>query len=243
MAGLELASQSLVVMMDDDLQHAPEDIPLLIEAIEKGYDVVYANFLKKQHSRIKNLGSWLNDKLAQLIVNKPAGLYLSPFKILRQEVVQEVVKYNGPFPYIDGLLFQITSSFHQIPLPHYKRKEGEGNHGIYRSLRIVFNFCTTFSVLPLRISTLVGLVISILACLYGIVLIIWKTWFGIVAEEGWTTIMLGIMIMGGIQLVGIGVLGEYMGRAYMSINRRPQYIIKEKLAGPDLESSDSDTAH
>ncbi len=238
MAGLKSAKMSYVVTMDDDLQHAPEDIPKLLEGIKEGGDVVYANFKKKKQSFIKNLGSWINGKLAQLIIKKPPGIYLSPFKILRNEIVSEIVKYNGPFPYIDGLIFQVTSSIHQVTVTHHKRAKGKGGHGIYRSLRIVFNFCTTFSILPLRIVTITGFSISMLAIIFSAVLVIGRIMYSLdvrgwtyyllgINVDGWTSIMLGVVIMGGIQLMCIGIIGEYIGRSYMNINRQPQYVVKE----------------
>ena len=226
MAGLKYSAGSYVVIMDDDLQHAPEDIPLLLNEIKKGYDVVYAKFEKKQQTLVKNIGSWLNGKLAQMIIDKPPDIYLSPFKILRGEVVREIISYQGPYPYIDGLIFQVTSSLHQIPLTHHKRHEGQGNHGFFRSFGIVFNFCTTFSILPLRIATVAGFIIFLIACISCIWLIIWKLWLGI-EEAGWPSLIFMIILLGGLQLMTIGILGEYLGRTYMNINKRPQYVIKE----------------
>ena len=228
MSGLRSVSCSYVVIMDDDLQHAPQDISCLLSEIKKGYDIVYANFLKKQQSFLKNIGSWLNGKLAQLIINKPREIYLSPFKIIRREIIQEIIKYDGPFPYIDGLLLQITSSVHQVAITHHSRTSGKGGHGLYRSLRIMMNFCTTFSILPLRIFTFLGFAISLIACIVSITLVVAEVWIDI-DVEGWTSIMLGIIIFGGIQLIGMGILGEYVGRTYMNINRKPQYVVKEMI--------------
>lgn len=227
MAGLRLAKGNFVVVMDDDLQHEPEDMPNLLIEIKKGFDVVYVNFKKKEYSIFKNLASWLNGKIAQLIINKPKKLYLSAFKILHKEIVSEIIKYDGPFPYIDGLIFQVTSSIHQIMGIHHERLSGKSNFSLRRSLRIVVNYCTTFSILPLRIASYSGFAISVLAGIISIVLVILKLWFGYKSFEGWTSLILAVLVIGGIQLMGIGILGEYIGRTYMSINRRPQYAIKE----------------
>ena len=215
--------------MDDDLQHAPEDIPLLLTEIEKGFDVVYGNFLVKKQSLVKNLGSWFVGKLAQLIVNKPAHLQITSYKILRQEIAKGIVKYGGPYPYIDGLIFQMTSSINRIMITHHERAKDRGGHGIFKSMRILLNFCTTFSILPLRIAILLGLLISSSAGVFSIGLVIVKLWFGI-DMEGWTSIILAITISGGIQLIGLGLLGEYVGRSYMNINRQPQYVIKDTVS-------------
>jgi undecaprenyl-phosphate 4-deoxy-4-formamido-L-arabinose transferase len=229
MAGLHHVEGAFTVFMDDDLQHAPEDIALLYAEIINGFDAVYANFPEKKESPIKRIGSWVNGKLAQLIIDKPPAIYLSPFKIVRKVVVDEIVKYDGPFPYIDGLLFQATAAIHQVPIRHHHRMIGSGGHGIRRSLRIMANFCTTFSILPLRIAAVSGMIISVMTCLLSLGLVIWKIWFGF-NMEGWTSIILGILLMGGLQLMGLGMLGEYVGRIYLNINRKPQFVIKTLLS-------------
>lgn len=230
MAGLNYATKPYIVIMDDDLQHAPEDIPQLLTEIEKGYDVVYANFPAKRQSLIKNIGSWFVDKLARVILDKPGSMQITSFKILHREIVENIVKYSGPYPYIDGLIFQMTQSIHRVMVTHHPRAMDQGNHGIFPSMKILFNFCTTFSILPLRIAVVLGLTISIGAGIFSVGLVIFKLWFGYSSLEGWTSIILGITILGGIQLMSLGVLGEYVGRTYMNINRQPQYVIRETLA-------------
>ena len=237
MAGLNFVSYSYVVIMDDDLQHAPEDIPQLLEEIEKGYDVVYGNFPTKNQSLIKNMGSWLVGKLAQLILNKPAYLQISSYKILHKEIVGGIVKYGGPYPYIDGLIFQLTSSINRIMVDHHPRLDGEGGHGVIPSLRILFNFCTTFSILPLRIAVVLGFAISILAGVFSVGLVVVKLWLGYYSVEGWTSLILAVTILGGVQLMGLGLLGEYVGRTYMNINRQPQFVIRETISIEPEKSS------
>ena len=121
MAGLNYVTFPYVVIMDDDLQHAPEDIPTLLAEIEKGYDVVYGNFTVKKQSLTKNIGSWFVGKLAQLIINKPASLQITSYKILHREIARGIVKYAGPYPYIDGLIFQMTSSIQRVMITHHPR--------------------------------------------------------------------------------------------------------------------------
>ncbi len=229
MAGLRAATGRIVVLMDDDLQHAPEDIPPLVAALAVGrLDVVYANFPVKRQSLLKNMGSWLNDLLARAIIGKPSEIYLSPFKAMDGGLIQEIVTYDGPFPYVDGLIFQRTSAIGQIAVAHHPRASGSGGHGIRRSLKIMFNFCTTFSVLPLRLAILAGVCVSAVSAILGIILVLIKIRYG-VDVEGWTSIIVAILLMGGIQLVVTGVVGEYIGRAYMNISRSPQYVTAESI--------------
>jgi undecaprenyl-phosphate 4-deoxy-4-formamido-L-arabinose transferase len=228
MAGFNHVRGQYVVVMDDDLQHAPEDIPKLIEEIEKGCDVVYANFAVKRQSLIKNIGSWFNGKAAQLMIGKPGRLYLSAFKIIRGEVVRELILYDGPYPYVDGLIFQTTESICQITLTHHERAAGAGNYNLYRSFMIWLNLFTGYSILPLRAASYFGLFLSFVSAGMGLLLLCWKLFYG-EAPEGWTSTMLVIIFVGGVQLLSMGMLGEYLGRTYMRVNRKPQFAIKEKL--------------
>jgi glycosyltransferase involved in cell wall biosynthesis len=228
MAGLHFVQGKQIVIMDDDLQDAPEDIPALLKAADEGNDVVYAGFPEKRQSILKNIGSWFNDQVARLLIKKPKSIYLSPFKVVCREVVDEIVKYDGPYPYIDGLLFQITSAITQIPVEHHERASGQGNHDLVRSMRIWLNFCTSFSVLPLRMSAGFGFLVSGASFLFSLRWLMLKLTNG-AAPEGWVTIVIGISLLGGIQLIALGIIGEYIGRTYMNVNRKPQFIVKETV--------------
>ena len=231
MAGLNHCTGKYVVTMDDDLQHAPEDIPALVAEIEQGADVVYANFaaFQKQQSWIKNLGSWLNGKLAEYILSKPKEIYLSPFKILSQELVREIKKYTGPYPYIDGLVFQRTAAIRQIPIVHHARKSGRGNHGIVRSARIMANFWTSHSLFPLRVAVVLGFFLSFCAGLFGLFLIYYKLVDKGFNVEGWASTVFAILLMGGVQILSVGIIGEYVGRSHMTASQSPQYVVRHRV--------------
>jgi glycosyltransferase involved in cell wall biosynthesis len=232
LAGLRQARHELVVIMDDDLQHAPEDIPALLGKLSAGYDVVYAHFGRKRQTAFKNLGSWLNGKLAEIVLAKPRGLYLSPFKILRREIVSEIVRYTGPYPYVDGFILRATSSITQVDV-----------HGLIRSMRILLNFMTTFSLLPLRIATIGGLVLSLLAAATGLALVVANLFFGFGLDAtGWTSIMLVGIVLGAAQLMAIGIVGEYVGRAYLNLSARPQYVVGDVVSRGRRQSGDAPAA-
>ena len=125
MAGLSYATGNYTVIMDDDIQHSPYDIIKLYDECRQGYDVCYANFLKKNQALWKNMGSWFNGKIADVLIDKPKHIYLSPFQIIRKEVVDEVLKYKGPYPYVQGLLLQTTSNVTQITIDHHERYQGK----------------------------------------------------------------------------------------------------------------------
>jgi glycosyltransferase involved in cell wall biosynthesis len=243
LAGLRQARHELVVIMDDDLQHAPEDIPALLGKLSAGYDVVYAHFGRKRQTAFKNLGSWLNGKLAEIVLAKPRGLYLSPFKILRREIVSEIVRYTGPYPYVDGFILRATSSITQVDVVHHARASGHGHHGLIRSMRILLNFMTTFSLLPLRIATIGGLVLSLLAAATGLALVVANLFFGFGLDAtGWTSIMLVGIVLGAAQLMAIGIVGEYVGRAYLNLSARPQYVVGDVVSRGRRQSGDAPAA-
>lgn len=229
MAGLRFTSGEYVVIMDDDLQHAPEDIIKLYHKCCEGYDICYANFASKKQAVWKNAGSWLNGKCAEILLNKSRGIYLSPFQIVKREVIDRVIQYRGPYPYIQGLLLDLTDNTTQIDVEHHKRYAGESNFTFIRSLRIFLKLVTSFSVIPLRIATMMGLVSSTVGFLL-VPYYLYSHFWGDRIVEGWTTIVLLQLIVGGLILLSLGIIGEYIGRMYLNINNKPQYDIKETLA-------------
>jgi len=231
MAGLNHARGEIVVIMDDDLQHDPSDVPLLCREIDKGYDVVYADFEKKKQVFWKNFGSWFNDRVAVLVLDKPKHIYMSPYKAIRREIVEEIIKYDGPYSYVDGLIFTITSSISQIPANHHPRFTGKSNYNLLRSIRVWLKLATAFSVFPLRIATVTGGIISLLS----FVMAAFFVFQALVLEKspvGWPSLIVTVFFLGGIQLMGIGAVGEYIGRIFITQNRRPQFSVKQVCRSP-----------
>jgi len=230
MAGLGEIRGRYAVIMDDDLQHDPKYIPGLITEIEKGFDVVYGRYAQKRQAWWKNAGSWFNDKVATFLLKKPANVYLSPYKIIAVEAVREICKYQGAYPYVDGLLFRVTNRFSQIAIEHQDRYAGKSHYTVLRSILVWSNLATNFSIFPLRIATFLGLLAS--AC--GIVMALFMLIHRLINPDwpaGQASIIVSVLTLGGIQLFTIGVLGEYIGRMYLNINRQPQYVIAEKTDG------------
>jgi polyisoprenyl-phosphate glycosyltransferase len=226
LAGLKYVKGNFVVIMDDDLQQAPEDIPALYEKCLEGYDVCYAGFDKNQHNFIKRTGSVINGVIASCLLNKPKGIYLSPFKIIRRNISDEITRFSGPYPYIDGILLTITQNICQIKVKHHHRLTGNGNYNISRSASVLFRLFSGFSVVPLRIMTIVGLLIV----LTGTGLIIEYLYEHFILKdivEGWTTIVVLIIFFGGLTTMLLGLIGEYIARIYLTLNNKPQYLIKK----------------
>ncbi|MDB4178052.1 glycosyltransferase family 2 protein [Gammaproteobacteria bacterium] len=225
-AGIQTAIGKYIVIMDDDLQHSPSDIPSLYNQIEQGFDVCYANFQRKKQALWKNLGSWLNGKLAEVIIQKPKNIYLSPFKIIRKSIIEEVVKTNYLYPYIDGILFSITNNITQIEVKHNERHSGESNYTLFESIKVFLKLATGFSIFPLRLASIGGAIISLIGFLlsfyYIVEYFIFKS-----SPEGFTTIIVVLLILGGVVLMSLGILGEYLGRIYLSINKNKSFSVKE----------------
>ena len=224
-AGFNYVSGDYIITMDDDLQNPPEEIFKLTNKIDEGYDVVYGKYAEKKHSTARNFGSLVNDKMAQIMIQKPKEIYFSSFRIIKRYVIDEIIKYDAPYCYIDGLILRVTRNISMVEVVHKEREIGESNYNIFSLLKLWMNGFTSFSVLPLRIATFSGFIFSFIGFIFMIFLIIMK--FATDVQLGWTSIMVVVVFFCGIQLISIGLLGEYIGRIFMSINKSPQYIVKE----------------
>ena len=228
MAGLNYAIGSYIVIMDDDLQHSPHDIHKLLSQIkESASDICYGNYSANKNQKIwKNFGSFLNSKFAEFILKKPQGVYLSPFKIITKTLANEVVNYHGPYPYIDGLLLRYTNLISQCTVDHGSRFAGNSNYSLKKSFSVFLKHATGFSIAPLRFATAMGFIFSILGFVLAIKYLIEYMIVG-VEVEGWTTLIVVNLLIGGILLFSIGMIGEYIGRIYLTVTNRPQYSIRE----------------
>ena len=231
MCGLAHATGLYCVIMDDDLQHSPGDIPLLHATCKnKNFDVCYAQYSVKKQKLWKNAGSWFNGKMAELVIGKPADLYLSPFKIITCDIAREIMNYRGPFPYVDGLIFSVTCNIGQTQVEHHNRFRGKSNYNLVRSLQVWLKVATGFSVIPLRISSCIGMVSAVSGFVLAFYFLLVHLW-GSRHVEGWTTLTVLLLIIGGLILFSVGVVGEYLGRAYLHLSGKPQYIVREVCRG------------
>jgi undecaprenyl-phosphate 4-deoxy-4-formamido-L-arabinose transferase len=228
MTGLRYARGAYVINMDDDLQNPPEEVVRLYDhARLGGWDVVYTRYAKKEHEGWRNLGSRFANRVADSLLDKPRGLYLSSFRCMSAMVVREVTKYTGPYPYIDGLIMQVTQRISVIEVAHYARAEGRSNYNMRRLVRLWLNLATNFSVLPLRLAVFAGAAMGALGFLMALVVIIEAIFFE--TPSGWASTMTLMLLIAGVQFMILGVLGEYVGRAFLMANGKPQGVVREVL--------------
>lgn len=235
MAGLGQAVGEYVVVMDDDLQHSPADIRKLYAKCREGYDICYGFFSDKKQSYWKNAGSRLNDYLAELFLKKPKGLYLSPFKIMRASLVKEITEYKGPFPYIDGIILSLTSNITQIELIHQKRFDGQGNYNLLKSVSVFLKHVTGYSLYPLRFATVLGMMAAGLSFLLGAYFVV-DYLTNSRRVEGWITLVLLSVFFNGLILMCLGLIGEYIGRIYLTLTSKRQYVVDKFVTNdPDQQ--------
>src|SRR3954454_7801693 len=225
MAGLRHATGAHVITMDDDLQNPPEEVErLLAFAQQSGREVVYTYYDEKQHSLWRNLGSRFTNWVAGLVLDKPKGFYLSSFRCMSAFVVREITRYDGPFPYIDGLILQVTQDIDRLLVHHLPRAVGRSNYTMRRLLRLWLSMFVNFSVIPLRLSTLTGFGLSLIGTVGSLVAITEALFFA--PPAGWASLMAAVLLLSGVQLLILGIVGEYLGRLYLTANQKPQSVVK-----------------
>ena len=241
LCGLNYAAGQCCVIIDDDFQNPPEAIlTLLTEAQQQGYDVVYSRYEQKQHHWLRNLGSDLTNSLASHLIGKPQDLYLSSFKLISREVVNEIIRYKGPYPYIDGLIFRVTNNVGSVLVPHHSRQEGQSNYTARKLISLFLTVLVGYSVLPLRLLTGIGASLLGLSIWLGIALVVGHTTGWLMVRE-WELAFLVISVLGGLQLLFVGILGEYVGRLLMTQSGLPPYVVKRTWGVLDEKTHDRQT--
>jgi undecaprenyl-phosphate 4-deoxy-4-formamido-L-arabinose transferase len=227
MTGLRHARGAYVITMDDDLQNPPEEVVRLYDhARLGGWDVVYTRYATKQHAGWRNLGSYFANRVADQLLDKPKGLYLSSFRCMSALVVQAVTRYSGPYPYVDGLIMQVTQRIDSIEVRHLPRVEGRSNYNLRRLVRLWLNLATSFSLAPLRLAVYAGAAMAFIGALGAVATMI-EALMRHDTPSGWASIMVVILLVGGVQSMLLGILGEYVGRTFRSANGKPQGTVRE----------------
>ena len=235
MAGLRHSDGDYVVCLDDDGQTPADEVDKLLEKLEEGYDAVYAKYEHKQHSAFRNMGSKVNELMTRVMLNKPADLYVSSYFAVKKFVVDDMVRYENSYPYVIGLVLRATKNITNVTVNHREREEGSSGYNVKKLLGLWFNGFTAFSVKPLRIATAIGAVSAVVGFLYGAFTII-KRLVNPDVPMGFSSTMSAIVFFGGMIMLMLGLIGEYVGRIYISLNNSPQYVIRE-IINPGKEES------
>lgn len=237
MAGYHQVTGDIVVCLDDDGQTPANEVDELLYKIEAGYDVVYAEYENKKHSMFRNFGSNVNKRMTEIMLGKPKDLYISSYFAARRYIIDEMIKYQNPYPYVIGLVLRTTKNVCNVKITHRERESGRSGYSLKKLLALWINGFTAFSVKPLRISTLCGFMVAVMGFLYAVWTIINKLTNPSV-PIGWSSTIAIILILGGMILFMLGMIGEYIGRIYICINNSPQYVVKE-IISDGLSSTDS----
>lgn len=227
MAGYRETTGDIVISMDDDGQTPADELFKLVDQIEAGYDVVYATYDNKQHNVFRNLGSRLNDKMCNMLLGKPKGLMVTSYFAAKRFIIDEICRYNNSYTYVIGLVLRSTKNIGTVSVTHRKREEGSSGYTFGRLINLWMNGFTAFSVKPLRFATMAGIIIAGIGFL-GVIYVIINKMFNPLVPLGWSSTMAALCIIGGLILFTLGMIGEYLGRVYISINDAPQYVIREK---------------
>ncbi len=226
MAGLNTTKGDYVVCLDDDGQTPASEVGKLLDALENGADAVYARYGHKQHNLFRNFGTAMNEWMASVMLGKPRDLFVSSYFAVRRFVVDEMIKYDSSYPYVIGLVLRTTKNIVNVDVNHRKREVGASGYTFVKLLGLWINGFTAFSIKPLRIATLSGSAFAFLGFIYGIYTII-KKFVNPNVPVGFSAMMSAIIFIGGMLMLMLGMVGEYVGRIYISQNKNPQYVIRE----------------
>jgi glycosyltransferase involved in cell wall biosynthesis len=239
MCGLRRARGQVVVTMDDDLQHRPEDLPRLLQHLEvEGLDVVYGTYAQKQHSMFRNFGSWIVNQVFRRLFNLPFNF--SSFRAIRHQVASSITSYDLNYTFIDGLLAWTTTRIGDTPVVHDPRRTGASGYSLRKLLVLALNLITNFSLVPLQMASLVGILAAMGGLTAGAIFVV-LYFLGGIEVPGFASIITAVFVLGGIQLLALGTIGEYLGRLHLNFNRKPQFLVRDTLA--DVEPSTLASVH
>jgi undecaprenyl-phosphate 4-deoxy-4-formamido-L-arabinose transferase len=227
MCGFRRSRGGLIVTMDDDLQNPPEEIPKLIEAIKRGdYDLVYGSYGGKKHSPWRNLSSGVVNAFYRRVFR--SSITVTSFRIIRRPLLESIFPYHLNFTFIDGLLAWNTQRIGEVPVEHRPRAAGRSGYSLGKLVLLALNLFTNFSLLPLQLVSLVGLLTALLGLSVAVVYLV-RYLLSEITVPGYASTIIAILVLGGVQLLSLGIMGEYLGRLHLNVNRKPQYVERTVL--------------
>lgn len=227
MAGYGQATGDYIISLDDDGQTPASESFKLVDKLDEGYDVVYGYYKHSRQHLFRRFGTWVNKKMAEAIIGQPKTLRTTSFFIMRKFIVDEIVRYPNPFAYISGLVFRATKSLGNVEVQHRRRLEGESGYTLAGLIGLWINGFTAFSVKPLRAATFIGVICALVGFLAGLY-VVYQKFLNPEIPVGYTSMLATLLFVGGMIMLLLGLIGEYVGRIYISINQSPQYVVRER---------------
>ncbi|MFI0402850.1 MAG: glycosyltransferase [Cyanobium sp.] len=226
LTGYRHAEGEYFINIDDDLQNPPEEALRLLEhARTHEFDVVYGDYIEKKHNIFRNLGSAFANLTARALLDLPDSYYLSSFRCVSSLIGEKISLINSPYVYIDGLLSQATNRIGSLNVKHTEREDGSSGYNIRRLVRLWLVILTSFSLMPLRVASLVGVLAAMIGS-FSLIYLLASSLFGRVEVAGWLSVISAILFFGGIQCLLLGLLGEYVGRIYLTVYGKPQAHVR-----------------
>lgn len=224
MAALRYAEGDVIIGMDDDGQTHPSQLPKLLDALDQGYDLVYGYYPEKKHSWFRNLGSHFNDLTVNLMIKKPKDVHTSSYFVVRKFIRDHAIEYTGSYTYLLGLFMRCTQNIASVPVQHFEREVGESGYTLKQLIRL-WSSIIGFSVIPLRVASITGFFFAGIGLLAALAVLIRK-FIDPHVSMGWPSIMCAIFFFFGLNFMFLGMIGEYLGRMFLGMNKEPQYVIK-----------------
>lgn len=228
MAGLNKASGDISVIMDDDGQCPMYKLPELIQPLLDGADVSMADYPTRKQVLYKDIGTFVNMKMTEYVIDRPKNLQFTNFMALKKFIVDEIIKYKNSYPYLTGLILRTTQNIVNVPMEERERISGSTTFTFKKMLNLWMNGLTAFSIKPLKLSSFVGIICAIVGFIFGIYTVIHKL-IEPAIPAGYSSIIAILLFIGGLIMLMLGMIGEYIGRIYICINKSPQYVIKEEV--------------
>lgn len=240
LAGYYFTDGDYVVSLDDDGQTPACDVFKLYEEIEKGFDIVYATYPEVKQNWFRRLGSNFAKKMSDYMFDIKNDIKASSYFIAKRYIIEEMIKYKNPYPYMVGLVLRVTRSFSVVPIEQRKRMVGKSGYNIRSLIKLWVNGFTAFSVKPLEIGIYLGFISAFIGIVFAIVTVIRKLFITPDMAAGWSSTISVILVLGGVILFMLGLIGEYVGRIYICINDSPQYVVKEIIGKPEKSDKRSE---
>lgn len=227
LAGYSKSTGDIVVSLDDDGQAPIDELYKLLDELNKGNDVVYAYYHQIKQNWFRRFGSMVATQMSKWLLGAPDDFKGSSFYVARKFVIEEMLKYDNAYPYLLGLVLRATRKISWVETSHRSRVEGKSGYSIRSLIALWLNGFTAFSVKPLEIGAWMGMILAVAGFVAAVVTVIHKICHPEVIM-GWSSLISVILIIGGMILLMLGLIGEYVGRIYICINKSPQYVIRDE---------------